>query len=70
MFGGFIIGYILCLETVVHLYRRIGAALAGLTAFVVIAGSAIAQDTGDTAAMLSPRVIGNADAPVTIVEYF
>jgi len=36
----------------------------------VIAGSAIAQDTGDTAAMLSPRVIGNADAPVTIVEYF
>jgi len=54
----------------VHLYRRIGAALAGVTAFVMIAGSAPAQNTGDTAAMLSERVIGSADAPVTIIEYF
>ena len=53
-----------------HLYRRIGAALAGVTAFVMIAGSAPAQNTGDTAAMLSERVIGSADAPVTIIEYF
>lgn len=53
-----------------HLYRRIGAALAGLAALVAISSSALAQDTGDVAAMLSPRVIGNPDAPVTIVEYF
>jgi protein-disulfide isomerase len=54
----------------VHLNRRIGAALAGFAAFVVIASSAPAQEPSDTAAMLSERVIGNADAPVTIVEYF
>jgi protein-disulfide isomerase len=54
----------------VHLYRRMGAALAGVTAFVMIAGSAPAQNTGNTAAMLSERVIGSADAPVTIIEYF
>lgn len=53
-----------------HLYRRIGAALVGLTAFVLLAGSAPAQDNLDTAAMLSERVIGNPDAPVTVIEYF
>lgn len=53
-----------------HLYRRIGAALVGLMTFVLVAGSAPAQDSGDTAAMLEPRTIGSADAPVTIVEYF
>ncbi|MBO6782137.1 MAG: DsbA family protein [Alphaproteobacteria bacterium] len=53
-----------------HLYRRIGAALVGLMTFVLVAGSAQAQDTGDTAAMLGPRVIGSEDAPVTVIEYF
>ena len=60
----------LCLEIVVHLYRRIRAALLGLTAFVMIASSAHAQNTGDTATMLSERAIGSVDAPVTIIEYF
>ena len=53
-----------------HLNRRIGAALAGMAAFVMIASSAPAQETRNTAAMLSERVIGNADAPVTVIEYF
>ncbi len=53
-----------------HLYRRIGAALIGLMAFVLIAGTASAQQAEDTAAMLTPRVIGSPDAPVTVVEYF
>ena len=55
-----------------HLYRRIGAVLAGLLALVVVVNTtpALAQSHGDTAALLSERVVGDADAPITIVEYF
>lgn len=53
-----------------HLYRRLGAALVGLTAFVMISSAASAQEPADVAAMLSERAVGSTDAPVTIVEYF
>ena len=55
-----------------HLYRRIGAVLAGLLALVVVVNTtpALAQSHGDTTALLSERVVGDADAPITIVEYF
>ena len=53
-----------------HLCRRFGAALVGLTAFVMISSAPSAQEPADVAAMLNDRVIGSADAPVTIIEYF
>lgn len=52
------------------LYRRIGAALVGLMAFVMVSSAPSAQEPADVSAMLSERVIGSADAPVTIIEYF
>jgi len=54
----------------VHLYRRIGAAVAGLMAIVLFAGTAPAQPAVDTATALSERAIGSPDAPVTVTEYF
>lgn len=39
-------------------------------AIAFLSGTALAEQTVDTAAALSERAIGSADAPVTVFEYF
>ncbi len=53
-----------------RLYRGIGAVLAGALMLALTATATPAQTAGNVADMLGDRVIGAADAPVTVVEYF